>query len=816
MAKISLCVIARDEEELLPGLLQSVAGVVDQVVVVDTGSVDSTVEVARSFGAQVVSDPWQNDFSKARNVALEYAEGDYVLILDADERLAPGAGKALRDAVEIGEVDFGLLPLINAVDVDETIEEVIAQAEVGREALLLPRLFRRMEGLCWEGEIHEMVPPDLMVGRNTSVLPGVRIVHYGAVESLRQARGKDVRNLQLLKSRCEREPANPVMGAYLVRELIRAGELDAAWEQAESSWSAFSKVVGTARVRPTVVALASLRAHLLLAQGRNNCALDCLDRARAWGADHPNVDLMSGAAAEMIALETGGDQSGHWLSRSAAYYDACLERHGVLFAEELFPGATSWAAQTRLGTVRMLQGAFQEALELFDASLSAKPDHYEAVLGRAEALLGLGMPEASLQVVEPCLETQMADGWVIAAAACDALGRVDELVLLAYRARELAPDGFVAIHRRTCLEQLELACCIYGGQPVAGPGPVGLVASVMAGVPEGDNFWAGQDPDRALITRIALNTILSGHSVLLDRLFEPRSEQLMPGIGRMLSTALAEFDINVQEDGEPSYVFIGGAGRSGTTLLRVMLDAHKDIYCGPELKLVVEICKMHQDWSSLMSEVEGSSGEPQAALDAGTRAFIGAALQEMAGGAECIAEKTPHNLLAMELLGRLFPRARFIHVVRDGRAVSASLVKQQWSSAETQQPISYCQDLPSAATYWRQVVSAIRQQSQAVSDRYMEVHYEDLVTEPNRVMRQVLAFLGQSWDEQVLTHQQSDMNLGERESSSDAVREAVHTRALTRWRNELSDSDVAQIEQVASDALTAMGYELVHRVKQVG
>ena len=193
MAKISLCVIARDEEDLLPGLLQSVAGVVDQVVVVDTGSVDSTVEVARSFGAQVVSDPWQNDFSKARNAALEYAEGDYVLILDADERLAPGAGKALRDAVEIGEVDFGLLPLINAVDVDETIEEVIAQAEVGREALLLPRLFRRMEGLCWEGEIHEMVPPDLMVGRNTSVLPGVRIVHYGAVESLRQALGKDVR-----------------------------------------------------------------------------------------------------------------------------------------------------------------------------------------------------------------------------------------------------------------------------------------------------------------------------------------------------------------------------------------------------------------------------------------------------------------------------------------------------------------------------------------------------------------------------------------------------------------------------------------------
>ena len=87
--RLSLCMIARDEEESLPRALGSVAGLVDEVVVVDTGSKDKTRDVAREMGANVYDFQWQDDFSAARNFAMDKATGDYVFFLDADERLSP-------------------------------------------------------------------------------------------------------------------------------------------------------------------------------------------------------------------------------------------------------------------------------------------------------------------------------------------------------------------------------------------------------------------------------------------------------------------------------------------------------------------------------------------------------------------------------------------------------------------------------------------------------------------------------------------------------------------------------------------------------
>lgn len=85
--RVSLCMIVKDEEEALPGCLESVRGLVDEIIVVDTGSKDRTPEIAKKYGAKVFSFRWINDFAAARNESLRHATGDYIFWLDVDDRV---------------------------------------------------------------------------------------------------------------------------------------------------------------------------------------------------------------------------------------------------------------------------------------------------------------------------------------------------------------------------------------------------------------------------------------------------------------------------------------------------------------------------------------------------------------------------------------------------------------------------------------------------------------------------------------------------------------------------------------------------------
>jgi len=140
MPRLSLCLIARDEESLLQGCLESVKDVVDEMIVVDTGSTDRTVEVAEAAGARVIHYTWSDDFAAARNVSLQACSGDWVLVLDADERLAPGAGEILRKALAEPHFHCGLLPLHNATSLPASAAGVISGRARQGDPVLLPRL----------------------------------------------------------------------------------------------------------------------------------------------------------------------------------------------------------------------------------------------------------------------------------------------------------------------------------------------------------------------------------------------------------------------------------------------------------------------------------------------------------------------------------------------------------------------------------------------------------------------------------------------------------------------------------------------------
>ena len=188
--KISLCMIVRDEERFLPACLESVQGVVDEIVVVDTGSQDSTVAIAEQFGARVLDHAWNDDFAAARNHALEAATGQFILALDADERLEARTAPRIREAVEAGGWDVGLLPFVN----------MSSDRPCGREWLSC-RVFRRTPHMRYIGRIHEQLMQQIPRVR-TRVIDAT-VYHYGYQVSVFAERQKRVRNTRLIEQALE-------------------------------------------------------------------------------------------------------------------------------------------------------------------------------------------------------------------------------------------------------------------------------------------------------------------------------------------------------------------------------------------------------------------------------------------------------------------------------------------------------------------------------------------------------------------------------------------------------------------------------------
>lgn len=463
MNKLTLCLIARDEEAFLADCLASVRDVVDEMIVVDTGSSDGTIEIAEQAGARIVRHAWNDDFAAARNAAIEQVSGGFVLILDADERLAPGAGAVIRSALKADSLDVGRLPLHNASAINAPAKDVLSGAASQGPPVLLERLLRHTPDLRWEGVVHEHVTRWAAQGRRFETLDAP-IIHLGAVPELRKALGKSQRNLRLLERAAQQEPNNAVYQTYLGQDLLHAGEIDRATAAIEQAWKLLEKQHASDGPAADCIATATLRAFLQLRQDRFGDAEATLVRARQWSGVHPNLYLMSAVLDERRWFASGESADGsQLLENAAAACDACFGFDGRALTSLALPGATSWVAATRLGTIRLLQGSAKKALVAFEAALKRKPDHTEALLGRAEALIFSGRAQSALGELMPLLERELPDAWILAARAGFEFESYEQVAPMIERGRaSLTTTDLIAPHRRWFLDELE-AASLQGG-----------------------------------------------------------------------------------------------------------------------------------------------------------------------------------------------------------------------------------------------------------------------------------------------------------------------------------------------------------------
>ena len=360
---LSLSMIVRNEEARLAACLASVQGFADEMVVVDTGSTDATVAVATAAGARVERLNWPGDFAPARNSALTFLNGDWVLVLDADEQLRPEVIPQLRQLM--AEPDVLVINLLRH-------ELGAAMAPYSR----VSRLFRRHPGIHWSRPYHSMIDDSVEALLRSEPqwrvvdCPEPAILHDGYRPELLAGSDKAERLRQAMQNELAAYPGDPYASAKLGGLLISEGQQDQAIPLLRS---------GLEQATQPNAERYELLLHLALALTPTDtaAAVDCYRQALAIPLD-PRASL--GARINLAArlMEQGALDEAIQLTEAATQA-----------APEV---AIAWA---NLGLMQRQKGNIAAALKAYNQSIQLDPINPTCHQNRAVALLLGGDIEAA-------------------------------------------------------------------------------------------------------------------------------------------------------------------------------------------------------------------------------------------------------------------------------------------------------------------------------------------------------------------------------------------------------------------------------------
>jgi tetratricopeptide (TPR) repeat protein len=324
--RLSLAMIVKDEAVRLPHCLTSVAGLVDEMVIVDTGSSDGTVDLARGAGATLLSFPWVDDFSAARNAGLAACTGEWLLVLDADEAIDASDHAAIRGALSREDaqayrlwmrdyVRTGALlgterPLVRN---DERQGEGSGFSHLDLSRRL--RLFRAQGGPVFEGRVHELAD-GYFEARGLPVLDLEAAIHHFGKVDLDQDLVKQAGYLRLAQREATDHPRDPRTHWNVLQEALRLEDWPVALRAAEA-------FLGLSPGAPALVYLGAARA--LAALQRPGEALTYLESVLRVQPDHaPALSLRAEGLWALGRLPEAGELWAHAMAADPAFTGSFL------------------------------------------------------------------------------------------------------------------------------------------------------------------------------------------------------------------------------------------------------------------------------------------------------------------------------------------------------------------------------------------------------------------------------------------------------------------------------------------------------------
>ncbi len=352
--KISLCMIVKNEERALHRCLDSVRDWVGEVVVIDTGSTDATVEIALSYGARVGHFAWCDDFSAARNAALDLATREWVLVLDGDEALHVEDPQGFARALLQTQWDGFSLPIRSLND------------DGAYSKAMVFRLFRRAKaGMRYRGEVHEQLDVVASGKLSTSVLSCVFLDHDGYTAAVVASADKVNRNVRLSRKLTLSRPDDP-FSWFVYSMALNQIDQDAMLEAAHRAIALVDADRGRAGEEHYVVNLYVAVINTYQSRGDWGQALLLADKALIFFPDSPDLNYLRGTVRVSM-----GDFSG-----AAGDYLNALSPRACAFGLHLDPAAVGYGARTALAHALRRAGRFDEAIAELQTAIRQIPPEY--------------------------------------------------------------------------------------------------------------------------------------------------------------------------------------------------------------------------------------------------------------------------------------------------------------------------------------------------------------------------------------------------------------------------------------------------------